>query len=92
MSYIKIAIGIILKKNKVYITKANPIKYTKNIWEFPGGKVKENESIICGLKRELFEEIGINIINFSFFQYKKNQKKKQIIFFFNSKMARQCIQ
>ncbi|QFQ32935.1 NUDIX domain-containing protein [Buchnera aphidicola (Aphis fabae)] len=82
MSYIKIAIGVILKQNKVYITKANKIKYNSNIWEFPGGKVKKNEYITCGLKRELLEEVGIRILKFNFFQYKKIFHKKIKLYFF----------
>lgn len=82
MSYKKIAIGIILKKRRVYITKASKIKYNKDIWEFPGGKVKKNENIICGLKRELLEEVGIKILNFNFFQYEKNCFKKIKLYFF----------
>ncbi|QCI17033.1 NUDIX domain-containing protein [Buchnera aphidicola (Aphis helianthi)] len=82
MNYIKIAIGIILKKNKVYITKANKIKYKTNVWEFPGGKVKKNENIICALKRELLEEVGISTLNFKFFQYKKIYCKNNKLYFF----------
>ncbi|QCI16459.1 NUDIX domain-containing protein [Buchnera aphidicola (Aphis craccivora)] len=82
MSYTKVAIGIILKKNKVYITKSNEIKYNANIWEFPGGKVKENENIIYALKRELLEEVGIIILKFNFFQYKKIFFKKLKLYFF----------
>lgn len=66
MNFTKIAIGIIIKKYKIYITRG---KYQENIWEFPGGKVKKNENLINGLKRELFEEVGIKILKFKFFRY-----------------------
>ena len=82
MKYKKVAIGIIVKKNKVYVTKANPIKYSSNIWEFPGGKLKKHENVIYGLKREIFEEVGIKILKFNFFQYKKIFHKKIKLYFF----------
>lgn len=30
-------------------------------WEFPGGQIEEGEDIIAGLKREVFEESGVDI-------------------------------
>ena len=33
-------------------------------YEFPGGKVKKNENEITALKRELQEELSLNIGNF----------------------------
>lgn len=81
MKHIKVAIGIILKKNKVYITRG---KYKKNIWEFPGGKVKKHENIIHALKRELLEEVGIVILQFYFFKYIKyvSLEQKLKLYFF----------
>ncbi|WAI18635.1 MAG: (deoxy)nucleoside triphosphate pyrophosphohydrolase [Buchnera aphidicola (Acyrthosiphon caraganae)] len=85
MHSIEAAIGIILKKNKVYITRG---KYNKNIWEFPGGKVKKHENIIHALKRELLEEVGIIILKSSFFQYMEDislEKKIKLYFFLITK-------
>ncbi len=32
-------------------------------WEFPGGKVEQDESILDALKREFVEELGVNIVS-----------------------------
>ena len=31
-------------------------------WEFPGGKLDSNESAIACLKREIYEELGVEIV------------------------------
>lgn len=33
-----------------------------NLWEFPGGKVEENEVIYSALEREIEEELGCRIV------------------------------
>ncbi|QCI24290.1 NUDIX domain-containing protein [Buchnera aphidicola (Muscaphis stroyani)] len=72
MNHVQVAIGIIIKNNKVYITQG---QNKDKMWEFPGGKVKKNENIIHGLKRELIEEVGIKIIKFKFLKYIEFNKK-----------------
>lgn len=32
-----------------------------NMWEFPGGKVEQNEDLYSALEREIFEELGCKI-------------------------------
>ncbi|QCI24854.1 NUDIX domain-containing protein [Buchnera aphidicola (Rhopalosiphum padi)] len=82
MKYQNIVIGIIIKKNKIYITKARKKKYVSDLWEFPGGKVEKNESLACSLKRELLEEIGLKILKFRFFRCVQHFYKKIKLYFF----------
>ena len=56
-----IVVGIIWKDNKIIITKRKPNQLLGGLWEFPGGKMKKNEFPEECIKREIKEEININI-------------------------------
>ncbi len=56
-----VAVGVIYNsdKNKVLITKRTARQHLAGLWEFPGGKLEENEDVLPALSRELYEELGI---------------------------------
>lgn len=58
---IEVVAGIIYKKDKFLIAKRNFKKSQGGLWEFPGGKVEENESYQEALKREIKEEFNADI-------------------------------
>lgn len=54
--------GFIIKNNQLLIVKKSPKEeIDAGLWTIPGGKIKANESIIIGLKREIKEEVGLEI-------------------------------
>ena len=61
---LNVAIGIIIDaENKVLLNKRKKNTTLSGYWEFPGGKIKPNETLNQALSRELFEELGIEIGN-----------------------------
>lgn len=57
--------GIPKTRNGFLLTK------TSRGWELPGGHIEENEEIIDALKREVSEEVGLNIERFIIYGYRK---------------------
>jgi len=53
--------GIILKKEKVLIALRPKGSYFGGLWEFPGGKRRDEESLETCLAREIQEELSIDI-------------------------------
>ena len=78
--------GLIYQNDKILICQRkeegdHPLK-----WEFPGGKLKDNENNQEALKRELNEELSIEINDMIFFdeylyEYKKISKNLKLVFF-----------
>ena len=58
---INVVAAIIKKDNQYLITQRNKNKHMGLRWEFPGGKVNENENFEEALKREIKEELNIRI-------------------------------
>ena len=48
-------------KDRFFIAQRNRDKDFSFKWEFPGGKVENNETLEEALKREIMEELGIQI-------------------------------
>lgn len=62
----RVCCGIIVKDNKVLIARRGDIRFM-GLWEFPGGKVNEEESDIDCLERELLEELNITTLTGNLF-------------------------
>lgn len=56
---VNVAVGVLRTGNQVLITSRPYPKSYSGYWEFPGGKIEENESIFEALIRELNEELGV---------------------------------
>jgi len=58
---VKVTAAILVKDNKIIIAKRGPGDRLANKWEFPGGKVENNETPEQCLKREMKEEFDIDV-------------------------------
>lgn len=67
MDTINVVCGLIQKERKFLITRRKQNKTLGGYWEFPGGKTEPDETDIEALKREIREELGIEIYNLSYF-------------------------
>ncbi len=61
MVMIEVVCGIIYKEGKVLICRRAPHKTLSGYWEFPGGKIEPGERGEQSLKRELLEELGMEV-------------------------------
>ena len=83
---IKVVAGLIFQNDKLLICRRPNFKDHPLKWEFPGGKIKNDETNEEALTREINEELSINIINceelISYnFSY-KNLNKRVFIYFY----------
>ncbi len=60
--------GIIKKNNEVLITKRKVAPF-KDKFVLPGGKLDKSETLIDCLKREILEEVGLDVVMAKFFDY-----------------------
>ena len=59
---VDVAVGILLRTNGEFLlTSRPPGKVYAGYWEFPGGKLEAGETVAEALRRELREEIGVEI-------------------------------
>jgi len=61
MKTIDVVCGVIKDEKDRYLLTQRGDKYFFGIWEFPGSKVEKNEKYVTSIKRELPEELSINI-------------------------------
>lgn len=60
--FVPVASGVIVKNNKILIGLRAEGDSGAGMWEFPGGKIELNESSEGAVKRELKEELNIEVI------------------------------
>jgi 8-oxo-dGTP diphosphatase len=60
---VHVAVAVIFNADqKILLTKRHADSHQGGLWEFPGGKLEPGETLSGALKRELQEELGIDVL------------------------------
>lgn len=60
-SPVRVAVGLLLDRHRVFVTRRAVYAHQGGKWEFPGGKCNLGEPVLVALRRELHEELGIEV-------------------------------
>lgn len=59
---VDVAVGVLIQPDGCFLLTSRPQgKVYAGYWEFPGGKLEAGETVEAALRRELVEEIGIEV-------------------------------
>jgi 8-oxo-dGTP pyrophosphatase MutT (NUDIX family) len=56
-----VKILVINDEGKILLLRSNSLAAGSVYWDFPGGRIRRDESVLSALTRELFEETGIHL-------------------------------
>jgi 8-oxo-dGTP diphosphatase len=65
---IEVVAAILCANKKVLVGQRMADDSNAGKWEFPGGKIKLNETPEVALTREIEEELGVTLTDFTFFE------------------------
>jgi len=85
--FIQVAAAVIECEGRYLITQRGPGTHLAGYWEFPGGKREVGESLEACVKRELYEELGVEVIQlipFVVIRHEYPDKAVELHFFFCS--------
>src|SRR5215471_15734750 len=86
MRTVIVAAGIVIEGGRVLLTQRKKGAHLAGMWEFPGGKVEPGEDPKEALRRELVEELGIDvtvgdIVDVTFHRYDEAEKAVLLLFY-----------
>lgn len=61
MSTLLVAAAVVIRDGTVLVDRRKPGTHLEGAWEFPGGKVEAGEAPEDALRRELREELGVEV-------------------------------
>jgi 8-oxo-dGTP diphosphatase len=61
---LEVAVAVIVREDQVLLSKRPRGKKHAGLWEFPGGKFESGEDLGQALKREIMEELGVEVLSY----------------------------
>lgn len=58
---IRVVAAVVEREGRYLITQRRPAAVLPLLWEFPGGRVEDNETDAAALKREVMHRLGVGI-------------------------------
>jgi mutator protein MutT len=59
---VQVIAAVVSRGDEFLICRRSPERRYAGLWEFPGGKCEPGESIYAAVRRELSEELGVNVV------------------------------
>ncbi|MDP9000166.1 MAG: (deoxy)nucleoside triphosphate pyrophosphohydrolase [Myxococcota bacterium] len=92
-SNILVVAAILVERGRVLLTQRKRGTHLEGAWELPGGKVQAGEDPRDALRRELAEELGIDvtvgeIVDVTFHRYEEAHKTVLLLFFEVARVAK----
>jgi 8-oxo-dGTP diphosphatase len=86
MRTIIVAAAVVIEHARVLLSRRKAGTHLAGMWEFPGGKVELGEDPRAALRRELDEELGIDVdvgevVDVAFHRYDDADKAVLLLFF-----------
>lgn len=86
MNTLVVSAGVVLEGGRVLLSRRKRGAHLEGRWEFPGGKAEPGEDPRDALRRELEEELGIDvdvgeIVDVTFHRYEDADKAVLLLFF-----------
>jgi 8-oxo-dGTP diphosphatase len=86
MRTVLVVAAVLVENGRVLVTQRKAGTHLAGAWEFPGGKLLPGEDPRAGLRRELAEELGVDvsvgeIVDVTFHEYKEADKAVLLMFF-----------
>jgi 8-oxo-dGTP diphosphatase len=86
MNTVVVAAAVVIEQSRVLLAQRKAGTHLAGAWEFPGGKVEPGEDPREALRRELAEELGIDvtageIVDVTFHRYEDADKAVLLLFF-----------
>lgn len=81
---IRVSVGLVEQDDCILVAKRHPHQHQGGLWEFPGGKVEVDEAPLAALKRELKEEVDLDIadaVQLFTIQHDYHDKSVELIIF-----------